>query len=155
MPQISLTKGKFTIVDDADLSWLSQWKWYAHRGGKSKFYAARREKGRTVLLHRELISVPAGLEIDHIDGDGLNNRRENLRVVTHSQNLMNQGPRSNKDSYSSRFVGVSYSKANKKWQAYIKAGDRQKHLGRFLTEELALKARQEAAKLYFGEFRKT
>jgi len=89
---IPLTQGKVAIVDAADYDWLNQWKWYASKEGRV-FYAIRRDNdcgGRDikVRMHRVILGVPTGLEGDHINGDGLDNRRANLRTVTKQQNSL-------------------------------------------------------------------
>jgi len=94
MREIKLTKGQIALVDDADYEGLSKIKWcatlcsYAYRQGtvkpKDKYYA---KNGKYGYMHRMLMNYPDGMVVDHIDGDGLNNRRENLRIITTRQNL--------------------------------------------------------------------
>jgi len=90
MKEIPLTKGKFALVDDEDYSWLSSKPWYA-RINKKTSYAQRHlpsHKG-VIEMHRMIMNPPQNLEVDHIDGNGLNNQRSNLRIVTHRQNSRN------------------------------------------------------------------
>lgn len=88
---LPLTRGLHAIVDEADFDWLSQWKWCAssHRGGRS--YATRRSRrdALTFYMHREIVVPLAGLVVDHINGNALDNRRSNLRQATFSQNAAN------------------------------------------------------------------
>lgn len=122
MKEIPLTQGYVTLVDDADYEWLSRWKWHYHGG-----YA---ERGDGVLMHREITDCPAGKEVDHINHDPLDNRRENLRVVTRWQNMLNRRMR-------------------KGTLAVIYFANRRRVLGEYPTEELAREAeRKEKERLY-------
>jgi hypothetical protein len=118
----------------------------------SRGYAQGWVEGRTQLLHR-LIAAEAGLDvsqqIDHRNGNKLDNRLENLRPANQAENSYNQGKRKHNTS---GFKGVSWSKSHQKWQATIKVNYRQKHLGYFATAEEAAAAYQEAALKYHGEF---
>ena len=94
---IFLTKGFGTLIDDEDYEEISQYKWHVVEG-KSVNYAARSGKDETgkpihILLHRQLMNPPKGMVVDHINGDGLDNRRVNLRVVTHGENIKNSHQR--------------------------------------------------------------
>lgn len=146
--QIPLTQGKFATVDAADYEWLMQWNWHATMKG----YVARttRVKGKTVtiLMHRVIMSTPALLFTDHIDGDKLNNTRANLRLCTNAQNCMNRKSRPG----SSKFKGVALHKRTGVWQAYIFVNGMQKHLGCFKCEVAAAEAYNAAALIYYGEF---
>lgn len=149
MKTIELTQGKFAIVDDKDFEWLSQWKWCSDKGGKT-FYAIRvveKNKIRTkIYMHRLILNTPRGMDTDHKNGNGLDNRRENLRVGTHGQNVMNSlakgGISGEKGVYPSR----------NKWVAAIYLNYKKIHLGVFLTKNEAKKVYQRAALQYFGEF---
>lgn len=92
---VRLTQGLFTIVDEKDLHWITRYKWYAKRTtAKNKdygtYYAARHKRINgveyTIYLHREITNCPEGMEVDHRDGNSLDNTEENLRVCTRSQN---------------------------------------------------------------------
>lgn len=151
---ITLTKGKETIVDDEDLEWLSQWKWLYHGQG----YAARhiwvcggRGKQITVLMHREVLHTPEGMYTDHINGNKLDNRKENLRICDHSQNGANTKTRGNKSGYK----GVCWHKQCKKWCACIKQNYKKYYLGLFFDPVEAAKVYDKKAKELFGEFAKT
>lgn len=146
MKEISLTQGKVAIVDDEDYKWLAQWKWYCH--GK---YAERGFPIR-IKMHRVIINTPPGMETDHINGNGLDNRKSNLRICTHSENMMNQCVQKRS---ATGFKGVWFSKQHKKWRACIRNNKVHIHLGLFSTPEDAARAYDDAAKQVFGEFAKT
>jgi len=139
MKQIPLTRGKFALVDDEDYDYLNQWKWwYTTRG-----YAVREEKRRVIFMHRFLMNTPDGFDTDHINRNKLDNRKENLGIVTRSQNFMNINPRKNNKS------GVKGVQKNKNsWMARIKVGYRSIYLGTFLDKQDAIKARLDAEKIY-------
>lgn len=150
MKNIELNKGNVAIVDDADYERLSQFKWFERRG-----YAARNvyKKGVyiTIWLHREIICPPPGNEVDHINGNKLDNRRENLRIVTHSQNMKNTYRR---HPSSSKHKGVSWFKESKKWMANINSDGKRYYLGLFEQEEEAARAYNDAAQRLHREFAK-
>lgn len=145
MKKIKLTKGHFAIVDDSDFDFLNQWKWYSHNG-YGRRDAVIEGKKRIIHLHRLLCD---GEEIDHINGNPSDNRRQNLRAVTHKQNLQNQRPQTGK---SSKYKGVSWNKTNKNWNAYIKNNRVKISLGVFKKEKDAARAYDKKAKELFGEF---
>lgn len=156
MKTIPLTQGKVALVDDEDYEALSRFKWCASRGRSGKFYATRhgsRRPGprRSMRMHTVIACTPAGMYTDHIDGDGLNNQRSNLRICTNAENLANRGKQL---SNSAGFKGVSrYLKdKNNPWQAQIQKGGRRTHLGFFSTAEAAARAYDEAALKLHGEF---
>ena len=134
---IELTKGQFAIVDDSDYEYLSKFKWYA-KERKHTWYAARRSGLSEVRMHRVILNVGAGIEVDHINGNGLDNRRANLRPVTKSENAQNRMPRGNS---ASGFKGVYLRSDGKKWQASIMVNRKQIFLGgNFETAERAARA---------------
>jgi len=150
---IKLTQGKVAIVDEknADLALLN---WYCANG-----YAVRRgdcdklEWLHRVVFERELgRELRPGEEVDHIDGNTVDDRIENLRLATHAQNCANQGKP--KGTYSSEYKGVHWNKQNKKWRAQIRVDWKLIHLGYFTDEMDAASAYDEAAMEYFGEFAK-
>jgi hypothetical protein len=153
MKKIPLKQGKYALVDDADYEWLKQYKWAAYKGVRT-YYAGRNEKDGTgkfrfINMHRAIMKTPKGLETDHIDGDGLNNQRSNLRVCTAAQNQHNRSPHKN---CSSRYKGVSWKKSGKKWVVRIHCNYQSKHVGVFADEVEAARAYDKAAKEAFGEF---
>lgn len=155
MPRlIALTQGQFATVDDADFAWLSQWKWTAQANDRG-FYAMRRERGELILMHRLINSTAPGRVTDHVDGNGLNNRRINLREATQLQNMMN---RHGKKGGTSRFKGVWFDRHQegaKRWRSAIRINGKLKYLGRHETEEEAGAAYAAAAHEHFGEYART
>lgn len=154
MKMIPLTQGKFAIVDDADYEKVRGFRWYAQKAGRS-FYAQRNVlladgKRALLLLHRFLTNCPPELEVNHINGDGLDNGRENLQVCTHQQNQF--AYRRKKKSASSEYRGVNWYPRTKRWVARIRHNDTVIHLGYFGSEEAAARAYDSVAKKLFGEF---
>jgi len=149
MKLIPLTQGYFAKVDDSDFEWLSQWKWRINKVG-ARIYATRTietENGRRGLtMHRQILGeTDRHIDVDHGDGDQLNNQRYNLRRATRTQNNANQ-----KISVrnSSGYKGVCFCKERRKWVASVAS----KHIGRFENIEDAAKAYNKAAKELWGEF---
>jgi hypothetical protein len=153
--KIYLGDGVYTIVDPQDYYRLKNFNWFLS-GSSKKFYAHRSIKignieTKTVSMHRLIMDAPKGLVVDHINGNGLDNRRANLRLVTPLQNHWNGRKMENT---SSRFKGVCFNKQNKKWVAYINVENKRIYLGNFNSEIDAAKAYDEAAKNYRGVFAK-
>lgn len=155
MKQIPLTQGKFAIVDDEDYEWLNQWKWYA-RKHRNTFYAIRNTNQQSserkhVRMHRLILGLRKGdgKTSDHKNGNGLDNRRKNLRICTKSQNSQNRLPLKNT---SSKFKGVYWDKKGKIWRAGIQKNSKRIYLGCFKSEIEAAKAYDRKAKELFGEF---
>ena len=138
---IPLTQGQFAIVDDDDFEWLSQWKWYAHKR-PCTFYAERTEviSGRKVKvwMHRLISGTPERQFTDHIDGNGLNNVRQNLRNVSHQDNMVNRA-RWRRGS-TSQYRGAYLDKRDGRWFSSITINGRNIHIGRFATPEDAASA---------------
>ena len=142
MKKIPLTKGQLALVDDEDYAWLMTWKWHANFIS-GLWYAASSGSNKTkVTMHRLILCYPQGMEIDHIDHNGLNNQKTNLRVSNHRENMCNM-----RRVGSSKYRGVSWHKGNKKWISRIGVCRKLFHLGYFDTEEEAMNkyelARQE------------
>lgn len=153
MKTIQLSQGHEAQVDDEDYEWLNQWKWsvLVHKTGHA--YAVRGEgprgKSKTICMHHMIVGKKDGHVVDHINRNPLDNRRSNLRHLTHRENVLNSGMWT---TNSSGFRGVSWDKGRNKWQAKIKVNQKQLHLGRFNTAEEAAQAYDAAAREYFGEF---
>lgn len=157
MKTIPLTQGKVTLVDDDVYVWASKFEWHAQRQRDGRtFYAARgvwntqTQNMRTVRLHREILRAKRGLQGHHINGDGLDNRRENLRIVTNQQN--HRGFRHKCVEKSSKYRGVHWHEINKKWRACIYLNGHQRRLGDFNDQETAARAYDGATREFFGEF---
>lgn len=153
--RIPLTQGKFAIVDDTDFDWLNQWKWYTH-ADLITYYATRwvykPKPRRRVFMHRLILSPPKDMMTDHINGNGLDNRRCNLRVCTSSQNQQNSRKHR---GCSSIYKGVSRNTGRgKTWVAYICTNGRLRQLGAFDDEWDAACAYNAEARKHFGVFAK-
>jgi len=140
MREIPLTQGKVALVDDEDYAELMKYKWYAHKRPNGCWYAVRKvpRKGggqKMIYMHRALMAGDSPLEVDHINGDGLDNRRANLRLTTTSGNQRNQKMHRAGRLVGSRHKGAAYK--TKPWQAEIRDGQRVRHLGMFATEQEA------------------
>ena len=142
MKLIPLTQGKSAIVDDEDYSDLIKYKWQYNNG-----YAKRGIN--TIRMARQIMNATPLQEVDHINRNKLDNRRENLRIVTRGQNVRNIFKR--KDS-PNKFKGIHYIKAKNKWIARIQINGKRISSGYFLTEEEAAKRYDELAKKYHKEF---
>lgn len=151
MKRIPLTQGKFALVDDEDFEYLNQWKWHTQRGENGNYYAARKGGDRVhKRIHTEIFKVSPGNLVDHIDGNGFNNQKENLREATRSQNAHNsKRPITNTSGF--KGVYLSANKANP-WRATIKFQGKFYRLGYFKTAEEAHIAWKKAAILLHGAF---
>ena len=150
---IPLTQGQVALVDATDYEWLSQRKWYALRN-KWGFYAVREEyigsgKTRFIYMHRQIMDAPKGMQVDHANGDKLDNRRANLRLCTNAENSRNSTSRKGS---SSAYLGVCWDKQHGKWLAKIRIDGRTKHLGRYETEIDAAMIYDAAARIHHGKF---
>lgn len=135
MKEIKLTKGKVALVDDEDFDLLNRHKWSCQVGTS---YAGRREKNKIIYMHRQIVIPRKGLVVDHINGDGLDNRRSNLRAISHKENIRAmRWNRRNKSGY----MGVSWHKAAKKWEACVTRNCKKVYLGVFANKKDAATAR--------------
>ena len=162
MKRIPLTKGKYAIVDDEDYSELAKHKWYA--SGKGKYvYAIRDIRGKgegnrkTIIMHRVILNAPDGMEVDHINGDRLDNRKKNLRICSHRENIRNQ-KKANSSTKTSKYKGVDYHRGHYRvgrWRVRIGYNYKQICIGMFRNEIEAAKAYDIEARTLFGEFANT
>ncbi len=149
---VPLSQGYEAVIDTADAPLVGNFNWTAKISHRT-VYAHRKTQlngvQRVFLLHRVLAGEPSGMQVDHIDNDGLNNRRENLRIVTHQQNTQNSRARVNN---SSGFKGVSLDKKSRKWLAQIQSDKKKRNLGLFETPEDAHAAYVSASRELHGLF---
>jgi hypothetical protein len=154
MKEIKLTKGMVTIVDDDDYKWLSKFKWFSHKARHS-YYASRsvlkNGKTTTIDMHREILGLQHrdGKISDHINRNGLDNRKENLRIVSMSENTMNHKLYC---TNTSGYHGVSWDKNKNKWRASLHIKKNGKHVGYYSDPIEAAYAYDMAAKKYYGEY---
>jgi len=151
--EIILTQGKVAIVDDEDFEYLNQWKWFANLKGK-KFYVGRNismfnGKQTKICMHRFIMNPEKGMVIDHLDGNSLNNQKNNLRICTQAENNRNRNFNINNTS---GFKGVYWHKISSKWMAYIRINKKRLYLGIYTDPIDAARSYNEAALKYHGEF---
>lgn len=143
MPKkIQLTQKRYALVDDDDYDWINQWKWQArkisHTINHELYYAARTnyiermngtKKEKYYLMHRLIIGAKKGEIVDHINRNPLDNRKSNLRIVTHRQNMQNRIQKT-----SSKYPGVYFDKTKNRWRANITINKKRIHLGHYINE---------------------
>ena len=146
------------IIDTEDYERVKGYRWQAYKKrDRNVWYAGAGVpsdttlKGRTILFMHRLL-LPGGRPmVDHRDGDGLNNRRHNLRNATNGQNLFNQKTK----AHTSKYHGVFWHKTRNKWTAQIRADGKRRHLGLFMSENEAYAARLFAEKQFHPDFERT
>lgn len=150
MQRIVLGHNKFAVVDDADYDELMKYTWGLGTKKCGTQYAIRKiwrnNKRTTISMQQTILGTKDGFVSDHINGDGLDNRRENLRLCTARHNCMNRKPQSG----TSKYKGVSQH--GKKWSARIKTQGKIYNLGHYNTQEVAACVYNIAAKIMFGDF---
>lgn len=154
MVEVPLTQGKIAIIDDEDAERILAYKWFAAWHGPSKIWYAHRSeridgKGQTVRMHRFILNAPSRLQVDHINRDGLDNRRSNLRLATHAQNQRN---RLSALANTLGFRGVRELPRGGAFSAHIKVDGEAIRIAPFKTAEDAARAYDLLAKHYHGEF---
>ncbi len=151
MKKIKLSQGKVALVDDKDYERVNQYKWCYQRcvrpSGEYQGYAIKSLHPGQMRMHRFIIGAKKGEEVDHINGNKLDNRRKNLRIVTHNVNLHNINVR--KDS-KTKIKGVTWVKRLKKYRAYIQVNSKQYHLGYFKSKVAAARKYKRVAKTIYN-----
>ena len=156
MKRILLTQGKYTIVDDENYGWLMQWKWCVSKKHRSWYAVRGTERGgiqKTYQMHNFIMPPPKNKEIDHKNGDGLDNRKCNLRICTHAENIRNQRTRITKGT--SIFKGVCFEKQTGSWKAQIGFNKKSINLGRYKSEIEAARVYDSAAKNLYKQYAQT
>ena len=155
MIRIPLTQEEFAIIDDKNYPIICGYKWhcYINRAGNKYAIGYKNRVECDVRMHRLILGLKTGdgKDVDHIDGNGLDNQEHNLRVVTRTQNCMNSRKR---DNTSSKYKVVSLYKRVNKWTAQIWVNRKRIHLGYFSNELDAAHTYDQEAKKHFGEFAK-
>ena len=163
--KIELTKNKFAVIDDEDFEFISKFNWsYSNGYARAVKYGDERKKDGHLKqivfkMHRLVINAPYGMDVDHKNGDKLDNKKSNLRVCSHSENMNNQKKRTDNTS---GYKGVAILKyaykngkrylRNKPWLSYITNNKKREYLGYFLTaREAAITYNKRAEELH-GEF---
>jgi len=148
MKTIPLTQGYSAIVDDDDYESLSKHSWITVFDGKQR-YAKTRINGIDIKMHRMILNPSSDKYVDHMNENGLDNRRSNIRVCSPSENMMNRGsPKNNTSGYK----GVTFSKKSGKWQSQIASHGKRYFLGYYETPELAYEVYLNECKRLHGNF---
>lgn len=149
MREIKSKSGEISIVDDDDFERVSQHRWYYSCGRKgNRYFAASAGK---ILLHRFIMNAQVGTQVDHLNGNKLDNRKKNLRICSNAQNNRNKKKKHRENNYS-EFKGVTWNKKAKKFQVGIRANGTQLHLGLTNFEIVAARVYDHWAKKFHGEY---
>jgi hypothetical protein len=154
--EVELTQGKWAKVDCADMDPVIGYCWCYTRSRSGGYAVRTGPRHKAILMHRAIMGLadddPG--QIDHVNGDGLDNRRANLRIASPPQNGANTGKRKSKNGqpYTSRYKGVSWDPTRRKWTAGIRSDGRRRFLGRYESEEDAARAYNRTARELHGQF---
>jgi hypothetical protein len=152
MAAIYTNCGEVILVDEQDYDELIKYSWHI-KANTNTSYAVRNKtingKRTKVYMHRSILQAKDGQVVDHRNGDGLDNRRTNIRLCTREQNNRSVSKRR---TNTSGYKGVTWHGQRKKWQAYIKFNGIKKSLGLYINKHVAAQAYNVAAKNYHGEF---
>lgn len=154
MSEITLSNNGMALIDSADFSVLSEYKWMRSSCGYAVTYIRNGSKRSAVLMHRLILNVEHGKEVDHINGNCLDNRRENLRVCSHAENMKNRKIHKNNKS-GAKGVWIDARHKNPIFVAEIRTDGRKEIIGRFLNVDDAAKAYKSAAEKRHGEFHRS
>lgn len=152
MKEIQLSQGKVALIDDDDFERVNQFKWSFGVSKRDKtIYVKRRDwsKKEYIKLHRFILNAPKNKQVDHIDGNGLNNQKSNLRLCSQSENKRNSKIYSNNTS---GYKGVTFSRSNSKWIARVMVNKKYVNFGSYKTKEEAAIAYNNAAIKHYGNF---
>ena len=155
MKKLPLSQGKFALVDDDDFKRMNKHKWCC-TNNRGTFYAirtlnatAKRPKRKTFFLHREILRAKKGQTVDHRNGNGLDNRKRNIRICTQQQNTFNKR---NDQGSKCEYKGVTWSNESNKWKVRICVDGKSIYLGVHFCIVKAAKIYDEAAVKYHGDF---
>jgi AP2 domain-containing protein len=155
MKSIQLNKNRVALVDDEDFGRVNAHKWHVETMHSGISYAStnirlqsKPYKAKKIRMHRLIMNAPDGVEVDHWNGEGLDNQRGNLRLATGPQNQQNRTRLAQTNT--SGYRGVTFHKRAQKWQASIKQNHKQHYLGVFETAESAARAYDAAARRMYG-----
>lgn len=154
MKKIKLTQGQYTLVNNLDYKFLNQWKWCVQWSDNTRsFYAVRTiwigDKTKTIRMARLILGAKKGQIVDHINHDTLDNRRKNLRICNHSENMQN---RRRKRNSTSGYKGVSWNNVMNQWQAQIRVNGKLINLGFSKSKRTMAKTYDVYAIKLFGKF---
>lgn len=152
MKLIKLSKNKFAKVDDEDFEYLNKWKWSVSSNNYAVRRVSRKLKGKNniiILMHRQIMKTNKNMQTDHINQNKLDNQKSNLRMCTRSENSCNRLKRKNT---SSKYKGVCWDKAKKKWVAQVWKDNVKVLNKRFPTEKEAAIAYNKKSKIFHKEF---
>jgi hypothetical protein len=147
--EVPLTKGAVALIDERDTERVLARKWYCREVEGLRYAVTKNYPGPRLQMHRFILNAQPGECVDHINHNGLDNRRSNIRICTFAQNLWNQRPQ--QDS-TSPFRGVHLCKITGRWRATIRVNGKRQHLGYYDSPGIAAMVYDEMAKRLYGEF---